>query len=277
MMERAKRWLRAGPRKHLYFESSKVKAAILTTGGLCPGTNVIIRELVMSLHYNYKVKNIVGVKFGFKGLYDGNLITLDPAFAKSIHHQGGSILGGGRAHLDVKKVIDKLKAEGINQVYIIGGNGSLKAIEILYKKIRDEKLDIAICSIPRSIANDIPIIDKSFGFDSGIEVADHFIRSAYFEAKSHEDCVSIVKVLGQKAGFFAVEGVMASRDADICLIPEIEFELYGPNGVLESVYRKLETNRYCTMVVAEGVKLFGKDKEIYESRNHSECVPVYRL
>ena len=274
MMERAKRWLRAGPRKHLYFESEKVKAAIITTGGLCPGTNVIIRELTMSLHFNYKVKQILGVKFGFKGLTEGDWIELTPAFAKSIHHQGGSVLGGGRKDCDIEKIVATLKKEGINQLYIIGGNGSLKAVESLYKKIRDLKLPISLCSIPRSLANDVPIIDKSFGFDTGIDVADNFIRSAYFEAKSHENCVSIVKLLGLKAGFFALESVMASRDADICLIPEIDFELYGQLGVLESIHQILKNKKYCIIVVAEGVKLNEKDTELYQENVKESCSKV---
>ena len=73
-MERARRWLRAGPRKHLYFDSNQTRVAIVTAGGLCPGINVIIRELVMSLYYNYKVKEIYGAKFGFKGFIENDFV-----------------------------------------------------------------------------------------------------------------------------------------------------------------------------------------------------------
>lgn len=64
--EDAKRWLRGGPRKHLFFEPKKVRAAIVTCGGLCPGLNVVIRELVMSLHYNYQAQEIFGIQYGYQ-------------------------------------------------------------------------------------------------------------------------------------------------------------------------------------------------------------------
>lgn len=52
-IEHTKKWLKAGPRKNLFFEPREVKAAIVTCGGLCPGLNVVIRELFMTLHFNY--------------------------------------------------------------------------------------------------------------------------------------------------------------------------------------------------------------------------------
>jgi len=57
----AKRFLRGGPRKNIYFQPEEVTAAIVTCGGLCPGLNVVIREIVMSLWYNYKVRKIYGI------------------------------------------------------------------------------------------------------------------------------------------------------------------------------------------------------------------------
>jgi 6-phosphofructokinase 1 len=61
--------LRAGPRKHNYFDPKNVKAAIVTCGGLCPGLNVVIREIYMSLYYNYGVRDIYGIRYGYKGFY----------------------------------------------------------------------------------------------------------------------------------------------------------------------------------------------------------------
>lgn len=135
---------------------------------------------------------------------------------------------------------------------MIGGNGTLRACEMIYKEIRDKKLEIGVCCIPRSIDNDIPIIDKSFGFESGIELAVEFIRSAYFEAKSSEYCVGIVVLPGKRSGFFSLEASLSSRDADICLIPEIQFEFLGSRGLLEYVRGKLVQQKYCILVVSEG-------------------------
>lgn len=117
-INQAKRWLRAGPRKHNFFESSEVKAAIVTCGGLCPGLNVVIRELVMSLHYNYKVSEIYGIQFGYKGFYAYDWVELTPNKVKTIHKLGGTILGSSRGGFDKEKIINSLKAKGINQVLI---------------------------------------------------------------------------------------------------------------------------------------------------------------
>ena len=76
------KFLKAGPRKDIFFNPSKVKCAIVTCGGLCPGINVVIREIVMSLWFNYEVKSIYGIKWGYKGFYtdiEKNWIELTPS------------------------------------------------------------------------------------------------------------------------------------------------------------------------------------------------------
>ena len=111
------RWLRAGPRKYLFFKPEEVKAAILSCGGICPGVNVVIREITMSLYFNYKVKEIFGIQFGFKGVTHYDWKKLDPEEVKSIHNSGGSILGTGHCeNPNVDEILDGLIAKGINQV-----------------------------------------------------------------------------------------------------------------------------------------------------------------
>lgn len=115
-INQAKRWLRAGPRKHNFFRPEEVKAAIVTCGGICPGINVVIREIVMSLSYNYKVKEIYGIQFGYRGFYEHEWVQLLPQSVKSIHKLGGTILGSSRGGFDLKKIIDVLKEKEINHV-----------------------------------------------------------------------------------------------------------------------------------------------------------------
>ena len=102
---------------NLFFQPEDVKAAIITCGGLCPGLNVVIREIVMSLYYNYKVREIYGIQFGFKGFNVYDWIKLDPDLVKSIHNIGGTILG--TSHIenpDIDEIVDTLEAKGINHV-----------------------------------------------------------------------------------------------------------------------------------------------------------------
>lgn len=116
--DRTVRWLRAGPRKHLFFKPEEVKAAIISCGGLYPGVNVVIREITMSLYFNYKVKEVYGVQFGFKGINNYEWKKLDPEIVKSIHNIGGSILGTSQIeNPDIANYLEGLLAKGINHVY----------------------------------------------------------------------------------------------------------------------------------------------------------------
>jgi 6-phosphofructokinase 1 len=110
------KFLKAGAREYVFYNPKKVKTAIVTCGGLCPGLNVVIREIVMSLYYNYESHEIWGVKWGYKGFYSGedNWMKLEPKNVKNIHKLGGTILGSSRGGFDADKIIDALQEKGIN-------------------------------------------------------------------------------------------------------------------------------------------------------------------
>jgi 6-phosphofructokinase 1 len=80
--------MKSGPRKEIYFEPKSVKAAIVTCGGLCPGLNVVVRELVMTLWFNYGVKTVYGIKWGYRGFYEDEnyWIKLEPSVVGDIHN-----------------------------------------------------------------------------------------------------------------------------------------------------------------------------------------------
>lgn len=97
------KFLKGGPRKDIFFNPDEVKAAIVTCGGLCPGLNVVIRELVMSLWFNYEVRDIYGIQWGYKGFYteqETNWRKLTPSVVSGIHKQGGTFLGSSRGGFD---------------------------------------------------------------------------------------------------------------------------------------------------------------------------------
>ncbi|CAD8152339.1 unnamed protein product [Paramecium octaurelia] len=252
LLSRTKRWLRSGPRKHLLFSPDEVKAGIVVVGGLLPGLNVIIRELTMCLFYNYKVQNIFGAKNGYNGIYNNDWIKLDPKIVKTIHHQGGCFLGTARSKFDGEMIVDELAKNGINQVYLIGGLGCMKSAEQLHEIIKSRNLKISIVVIPKSIENEIPIIDKSFGFETAIEEAQNPLKAAYQETHSKKYSVGIVRLWGSHTGFLALNASLAFRSVNICLVPEFEFDVYGEKGLLEYVYQRLQHKGTCVIVVAEG-------------------------
>lgn len=120
-------FVRAGPRKQLHFNPQNVTAAIVTCGGLCPGLNAVIRELVHSLYYMYDIHAVYGIQGGFHGFHNNeNLppILLTNDMVENIHHDGGTILKSARGGFDNHTIIDFIKSYDIQQLYIIGGDGS---------------------------------------------------------------------------------------------------------------------------------------------------------
>ena len=112
----AKKYLRAGPRKQIIFHPEEVRAVIVTTGGFCPGLNVVIREIVNCLYFNYKVQVVYGIRYGYKGFYDYEWEVLTPEKVVNIHHLGGSILGSSRGGFDLERIMKSIIENGINQV-----------------------------------------------------------------------------------------------------------------------------------------------------------------
>ncbi|KAF0921240.1 hypothetical protein E2562_039454 [Oryza meyeriana var. granulata] len=243
---------RAGPRQRVYFESEDVKACIVTCGGLCPGLNTVIRELVCGLSHMYNVNDIFGIQNGYKGFYSSNYLPMTPKSVNDIHKRGGTVLGTSRGGHDTKKIVDNIQDRGINQVYIIGGDGTQKGAYEIYKEIRRRGLKVAVAGVPKTIDNDIAVIDKSFGFDSAVEEAQRAIDAAHVEASSAENGIGLVKLMGRYSGFIAMYATLASRDVDCCLIPESPFYLEGEGGLFEYIERRLKENNHMVIVVAEG-------------------------
>ncbi|KAL9274582.1 ATP-dependent 6-phosphofructokinase 3-like protein [Drosera capensis] len=264
--ERGIHFRRQGPRQKVYFQPDEVKACIVTCGGLCPGLNTVIRELVCGLDYMYGVKQIVGIEGGYKGFYDPpnsrggykgfyarNTIPLTPKFVDHIHRRGGTVLGTSRGGHVTSKIVDSIQDRGFNQVYIIGGDGTQKGAALIYEEVRRRGLKVVVAGIPKTIDNDIPIIDKSFGFDTAVEEAQRAISAAHVEAESAENGIGLVKLMGRHSGFIAMYATLASRDVDCCLIPESPFYLEGPGGLFEFIEKRLKYSGHMVLVIAEGV------------------------
>eukprot|EP00357_Protocruzia_adherens_P006944 CAMPEP_0115007088 /NCGR_PEP_ID=MMETSP0216-20121206/20935_1 /TAXON_ID=223996 /ORGANISM="Protocruzia adherens, Strain Boccale" /LENGTH=514 /DNA_ID=CAMNT_0002373891 /DNA_START=76 /DNA_END=1616 /DNA_ORIENTATION=- len=251
-LSRAKKFLRAGPRRDLYFKPEEVCAAVVTCGGLCPGLNVVIREIVMNLRYNYRVRRVYGIPFGYRGFYEEELIELTPHVVQDIHKAGGTVLGSSRGGFDLERILETIEERGINQLYIVGGDGTHRGIKVLFDEIAKRGLKVSVVGVPKTIDNDIPIIDKSFGFDTAVEEAQRAINSANIEATAAPHGIGLVKLMGRHSGFIARDAVLANRDVNVCLIPESPFEVEGENGFLANVYKRVIERKHAVIVVAEG-------------------------
>ncbi len=244
-----------GPRAQLFFDPSTVRVGIVTCGGLCPGLNDVIRALVMELHEHYGVQDVVGFRNGYAGLVpDHGLepVQLTPGFVANIHERGGTVLGSSRGAQDVAVVVDTLQARGIDVLFVIGGDGSMRGAHRIAEEALARDARIAVVGVPKTIDNDIPHIGQSFGFQTAYSRAAQSIKAAKIEAEASLNGIGLVKVMGRHAGFIACYSALAGHDADFVLIPEVPFALDGENGLLEHVRRKVRAQGHAVLVVAEG-------------------------
>lgn len=245
----------AGPREMIYYDPPKTKAAIVTCGGLCPGINDVIRAIVMELYHRYGVSNIIGIKYGFQGLiprYGHDMMDLSPEIVKDIHALGGSILSSSRGKQDIQEMVNVLKRMNVDIFFCIGGDGTMRATELITEEISKRKLAISVIGIPKTIDNDLNLVDKTFGFDTAISEAVHAIECAHVEAKGSPMGIGLVKLMGRQSGHIAVHAALAQNDANFVLIPEVSFDLYGDKGFLKALEKRLRHRKHCVILAAEG-------------------------
>jgi 6-phosphofructokinase 1 len=246
---------KVGPYKNLFFNPSSTKAAIVTCGGLCPGVNNVIQSIVNQLHYRYKVKQIVGIRYGFEGFiekYSHELVNLTPEVVEKIHLFGGSLLGTSRGKQDVSLIVDMLCKQKINILFCVGGDGTLRGAQAIHEEITRRNIDISIVGIPKTIDNDISYIDKSFGFETAFSIASDIIRYAHNEAIGAYNGIAIVKLMGRNSGFIAAHAALSIHEVNFVLIPESPFELNGAKGFLATLQKRLALRHHALIVVAEG-------------------------
>jgi 6-phosphofructokinase 1 len=245
----------AGPRDTLFFDPAKVKAAIVTCGGLCPGINNVIRTSVFELMHNYGVPEVLGVRFGLQGLNPAEgrpPMQLTPPVVEDIHHQGGTILGTSRGPQAPKAMVDFLESQGVNVLLCIGGDGTQSGAHAIAEEAVRRGSHIAVIGIPKTIDNDVKFCFSTFGFYTAVAEAEQVIDRAHVEAKSAINGIGLVKLMGREAGFIAASATMASGEANFCFIPEVPLELDGERGFLARLKRRLEAREHAVVVVAEG-------------------------
>lgn len=276
----------AGPREKLYYPQYSVgcqntfRVAILVSGGIAPGINAVIDGIVQR-HYKYKPQGgniqVWGLKNGFQAFQniDSNRVYLlsdekyiqpnqSPNIVTANHiNEGGSIIGTSREesllwHRDriekFKDIITKLRNNHIRILYIIGGDGSMKAahaIANLAENQRRDDWDLSVVGIPKSMDNDILWVWQTFGFVSAVEKAREFIDNLANEVKSNPR-LGIVQLFGSESGFVVSHAVLASRTGicDIALIPEVPFSM---KALGRTLIKKFEEKRgqYGLIVMAE--------------------------
>ncbi len=259
-----------GPRAKLFFQPQEVTAAIVTCGGLCPGLNNVIRGLVLQLTESYGARRIIGFMGGYQGLTDGSKpVELTPDDVRDIHHRGGTVLGTSRGMQDPGAMVNTLVAQGVNMLFVIGGDGSLRGAASIAGEAIRRGLDIAVVGIPKTIDNDIPWIDGSFGFQTAFARAAESIRAAHVEASSTAGGVGLVKLMGRHSGFIACYATLTNTDVDFVLIPEIRLDT---DAFVVTLRERVEARGHAVVVVAEGV---GQD--LFEAHGQTDASGNHKL
>lgn len=267
-------FLEAGPRSMLRHDPRKVRAAIVTTGGVAPGLHCVIHSIVKRHCHTYSIAQEHGRVFGaynsFRGLCHlaHNLVELNPNITEEWLDQGGSKLGnvryyhgdkqGDEAIKDMVRLISSnLDYNNIGILYVIGGDGSLKVAH----EIALANTKISVIGIPKTMDNDILWVRESFGFDTAVEQATRVINTLRSEAESTRR-IGVIELFGAESGFVAANASLASGHVDLVLIPEI-FSLLSEEDAnhyldecLDHVKRTVQSephNPNAVIVVAEGV------------------------
>jgi len=241
-----------GPRQKLYFDPSQITCGIVTCGGLCPGLNDVIRSVVLNLHHQYGVRNILGFQFGYEGLVarvGHEPLRLTPENVSRIHEAGGSLLGSSRGPQDPGEMVQNLVDRKVSILFTVGGDGTLRGAQKIAQASSQRGVPLSVIGIPKTIDNDVSFVQKTFGFETAIGEARRAIYAANTEAEAARNGIGLVKLMGRDSGFVAAFSVLVDSQANFCLVPEVPFAL---ERFLAELKKRLERRSHAVIVVAEG-------------------------
>lgn len=232
------------------------RIAVLTSGGDAPGMNAAIRAVVRTA--TGKGWSVFGVRNGYEGLLEGKIISLGPREVGGILQFGGTMLGSARS-LEFKtnagqlKAIRTLNQYEIDNLVVIGGNGSQTGANALYK------LGFPVVGVASTIDNDLFGSDITIGVNTALNIALEAIDRLKTTASSHQRAF-LVEVMGRDCGYLALMAGIAGG-AEAVIIPEVEVEPEHVAKILTDAYEKGKA--HAIVIVAEGAKYNASKLEEY--------------
>ena len=237
---------------------AKKKLAVLTGGGDAPGLNAVIYALVRACSQPEMDYEIIGYKFGYRGLYNNDFMPLTLDTTSGILHRGGTILyssnkdnlfnyaveeNGVKVQRDVSDVaVNNLSKEGVHALVILGGDGTLTSARDFARK------GVNVIGVPKTIDNDLSSTDTTFGFDTAVNIVVENLGRVHTTAESHHRVI-VVEVMGRSSGWIALQAGIAGS-ADVILIPEIP---YTVSGIIKKIEERDRRGKpFVVIVVTEG-------------------------
>ena len=249
----------AGPRDRIYFDPSKTKCAIVTCGGLCPGINDVIRAIVMTAYNAYRVPSVLGIRYGLQGIipsYRYDVRELAPRDVEGIHEFGGTILGTSRGPQSSSEIATALERLNISALFIIGGDGTMKAAASIQQEVARRGKHISIVGIPKTIDNDLVLTDHTPGYGSAAKYVASTVREIAIDASVYDNkpSVTIVEIMGRHAGWLTAASVLARKfkgdNPVLIYLPEVAF---SPDAFIEKVKEKLTKTSNLVVCISEGI------------------------
>ncbi len=228
------------------------QVGILTSGGDAPGLNAAIRGVGKAGYETYDM-HMIGFRNGFRGLMQDRTMPLPSEALSNILTLGGTILGTSRDKPHRMPIAGKTQdmTDAIVEVYhkhqldvlvCLGGRGTQRNA----LRLADKGLNIV--TLPKTIDNDIPLTDTTFGFDTALEIATDAIDRLHSTATSHNRII-VVEIMGHRAGWLAL-GAGIAGGADVILIPEIPYDAQAIADAIRARTRKGKL--FSIVAVAEG-------------------------
>jgi 6-phosphofructokinase len=242
----------------MFKQDSKARLAmakiigILTSGGDTPGLNAAIRAVGKTAIGSYDM-SVIGFRDGFRGLMENRAVRLGSKELSGILTLGGTILGTSRdkphkmpiggKDMDMRDaIVDVYRKNNLDALVCLGGRGTMRNANLLHEK------GLNVLTLPKTIDNDVPGTDVSFGFDTALNIASEAIDRLHSTAHSHHRII-VVEIMGHRAGWLAL-GAGVAGGADVILIPEIPYDV---NKVAESILERTYTGKHFSIVaVSEG-------------------------
>ena len=285
----------AGPRENHFYapqqDGLSFKIGIVVSGGIAPGINAVIsgivkRQFLYADGGDYRLE-ILGYSEGFRSLIYGDIRpnyeilasrTINPDgvpirdFSRNfdkLAEEGGSILPSSRfKELDeqadpvmrehfLRRIVNRLNHDGIDILYVIGGDGSMKAAHAIWCYSKSMGVNLSIVAVPNTMDNDILWVWQSLGFQSAVEWAKGAIRQMYSEVKANPRA-GVIQLFGSDSGFVVNHETLASGVCDLTLTPEIKYTMPGIIEHVRSVlYRRFNPGHvnpkspYCIILMSE--------------------------
>jgi len=236
-----------------------MKIGILTGGGDCPGLNPVIRAVVRAATNDSS--EVVGIKYGWKGLLEKDYMPLDLRSVSGILPKGGTILGTSRTNPykkenGVELAKKNFKELGLDALIAVGGEDTLGVATKLFND------GLNTVGVPKTIDNDLNATDFTFGFDTAVNIVMECIDRLHTTAESHNR-IMVVEVMGRHAGWIAAYSGIAGG-ADYILVPEIPIDV---GELCSSIKKRHQRGKnFSIIVVSEGAAFKDKDLALQEQK-----------